>query len=193
MSYIPIVTDKNFKEGYNCDIYSKFLKDRIIFLNGNICENSSNFIITQLLYLDSIDCEKDIKIYINSNGGDVYSGLAIYDIIQYIKPDVSTICSGTACSMAAFLLSSGAKGKRLSFPNSRIMIHQPLGGAQGQASDIKIHAKEITYLKKKINILLSKNTNNNIKKIKKDTNRDYFMSPLKALNYGIIDFIILNE
>ncbi|WP_259286594.1 ATP-dependent Clp protease proteolytic subunit [Candidatus Nasuia deltocephalinicola] len=193
MNYIPIVTDKNFKEGYNCDIYSKFLKDIIIFLNGNICENSSNTIITQMLYLDSLDSENDIKLYINSNGGDVYSGLAIYDIMQYIKSDVSTICSGTACSMAAFLLSSGTTGKRLSFPNSRIMIHQPLGGAHGQASDIKIHAREITYLKNKINILLSKNTNNKIKKIKKDTNRDYFMSPLKALNYGIIDFIILNE
>ncbi|WP_259292999.1 ATP-dependent Clp protease proteolytic subunit [Candidatus Nasuia deltocephalinicola] len=193
MNYIPIVTDKNFKEGYNCDIYSKFLKDRIIFLNGNICENSSNTIITQMLYLDSLDSENDIKLYINSNGGDVYSGLAIYDIMQYIKSDISTICNGTACSMAAFLLSSGTSGKRLSFPNSRIMIHQPLGGAQGQASDIKIHAREITYLKNKINILLSKNTNNKIKKIKKDTNRDYFMSPLKALNYGIIDFIILNE
>ncbi len=193
MNYIPIVTDKNFKEGYNCDIYSKFLKDRIIFLNGNICENSSNNIIIQLLHLDSLDCNKDIKLYINSSGGDVYSGLAIYDTMQYIKSDVSTICNGTACSMAAFLLSSGTIGKRLSFPNSRIMIHQPLGGAQGQASDIKIQAKEIVYLKNKINILLSKNTNNNIKKIRKDTNRDYFMSPLKALNYGIIDFIILNE
>lgn len=193
MNYIPIVTDKSLKEGYDCDIYSKFLKDRIIFLNGNICEISSNFIITQLLYLDNQDSEKDIKIYINSNGGDVYSGLAIYDVMQYIKSDISTICTGTACSMAAFLLSSGTKGKRLSFPNSRIMIHQPLGGAQGQASDIKIQAKEIIYLKKKINILLSKNTNNSVKKIRKDTNRDYFMSPLKALNYGIIDFIILNE
>ncbi|WP_259292874.1 ATP-dependent Clp protease proteolytic subunit [Candidatus Nasuia deltocephalinicola] len=193
MNYIPIVTDKNFREGYNCDIYSKFLKDRIIFLNGNICENMSNTIITQMLYLDNLDCENDIKLYINSNGGDVYSGLAIYDMMQYVKSDVSTICCGTACSMAAFLLSSGKVGKRLSFPNSRIMIHQPLGGAHGQASDIKIHAREIMYLKNKINILLSKNTNNNIKKIKKDTNRDYFMSPLKALNYGIIDFIILNE
>lgn len=191
--YVPFVIDKTIKGDYNYDIYSKFLKDRKIFLNGNILDENTNMVIMQMLYLDSENSTEDIILYINSNGGDIYCGLAIYDIIKHIRADVSTICFGVASSMAAFLLSSGTKGKRCSFPNARIMIHQPIGGSHGQASDVKIHTKEILYLKKKINIFFSKNTNINIKKIKKKTNRDHFMSPLKALKYGIIDYIILNK
>ncbi|XXS36729.1 MAG: ATP-dependent Clp protease proteolytic subunit [Candidatus Nasuia deltocephalinicola] len=192
-NFIPIVTEKNNRGEYNYDIYSKFLKDRIIFLNGNINEETANLIITQMLYLNLENPNKDITIHINSNGGDVYSGMAIYDIINYVNCDVSTICVGVACSMAAFILSSGSKGKRYSLPNSRIMIHQPMGGSHGQASDIVIQTKEILYLKKKMNLFFSKNTNRDLKKIETDTNRDYFMSPLKALNYGIIDKIILKN
>lgn len=145
-----------------------------------------------MLCLDA-ENNKDIYIYINSTGGDVYSGMAIYDTMMYLRSDVNTICVGTACSMAAFLLSSGTLSKRFSFPNSRIMIHQPVGGSKGQASDIKIQTREILYLKKKMNFILSKNTNKNIKTIKKNTNRDYFMSPLKSINYGLIDYILINK
>lgn len=188
----PIVIEKTIKGEYSCDIYSKFLKNRIIFLNGTISEESSNSIISQILYLD-MENNEDIKIYINSNGGDVYSGLAIYDIMKYVNSEINTICFGVASSMAALLLSSGSKGKRFCYNNSRIMIHQPIGGSRGQASDMRIQTKEILYLKKKINKIFSKNTNKPFKVIKKNTNRDYFMSPFKSLNYGLIDFIILNN
>lgn len=192
-NFIPTIIEKNYKGiDYNYDIYSKFLKDRIIFLNGNISEESSNLLITQILYLDEKSNE-DITMYINSNGGDIYSGLSIYDIIRYINSNIITIAVGAACSMAAFILSCGTYNKRFAFSNSRIMIHQPSGSSHGQASDVKIHTKEILYLKKKINKIFSKNTCMKIKKIKNDTNRDYFMSGIEAINYGIIDHVILKN
>ncbi|UOQ27874.1 ATP-dependent Clp protease proteolytic subunit [Candidatus Vidania fulgoroideae] len=178
---------RNYSYLNNVDI--KLLESRIIFLTGYIDENLSNSLVVQLLYLDSIN-KNDINIYINSPGGEINSGLAIYDTMNYVSSNISTLCIGLAASMAAFLLSSGQKGKRYSLPNSRIMIHQPLGGAKGQASDIKIQTKEILYLKKKIINILSSNTNKKKKIIEKDTDRDNFMSPEEALKYGIIDKII---
>ena len=189
MNLVPTVIEKEIN-GERCyDIYSKLLKDRIIILNGEIDDNTSNVVIAELLYLDSIN-NKDISLYINSNGGSVTSGMAIYDTMNFIKSDVSVICIGIAASMAAFLLSSGTKGKRYALPNAEIMIHQPLGGAKGQATDIQIAAERIIKLKHKMNELLSKNTNNPIEKIEKDTERDYFMSAIEAKEYGIIDKII---
>ncbi|MGX7576892.1 ATP-dependent Clp protease proteolytic subunit [Candidatus Vidania fulgoroideorum] len=185
LNYFPVIHENN----NSMDIFSRLLKERIIFLNGEINDFLANSIVCQLIYLDSIS-KKDISLYINSPGGSIYSGFAIYDAIKYVKSDVSTICYGLAASMAAFILSSGKKKKRFSTKNSRIMIHQPLGGFKGQASDIKIHSKEINYLKKKINKILSKNTGKTIKKINKDTDRDKFMSPKISLKYGIIDKII---
>lgn len=189
MNLVPTVIEKEIN-GERCyDIYSKLLKDRIIILNGEIDDNTSNVVIAELLYLDSIN-NKDISLYINSNGGSVTSGMAIYDTMNFIKSDVSVICIGIAASMAAFLLSSGTKGKRYALPNAEIMIHQPLGGAKGQATEIQIVAERIIKLKHKMNELLSKNTNNPIEKIEKDTERDYFMSAIEAKEYGIIDKII---
>ena len=189
MNLVPTVIEKEIN-GERCyDIYSKLLKDRIIILNGEIDDNTSNVVIAELLYLDSIN-NKDISLYINSNGGSVTSGMAIYDTMNFIKSDVSVICIGIAASMAAFLLSSGTKGKRYALPNAEIMIHQPLGGAKGQATEIQIAAERIIKLKHKMNKLLSKNTNNPIEKIEKDTERDYFMSAIEAKEYGIIDKII---
>lgn len=189
MNLVPTVIEKEIN-GERCyDIYSKLLKDRIIILNGEIDDNTSNVVIAELLYLDSIN-NKDISLYINSNGGSVTSGMAIYDTMNFIKSDVSVICIGIAASMAAFLLSSGTKGKRYALPNAEIMIHQPLGGAKGQATEIQIAAERIIKLKHKMNELLSKNTNNPIEKIEKDTERDYFMSAREAKEYGIIDKII---
>lgn len=189
MNLVPTVIEKEIN-GERCyDIYSKLLKDRIIILNGEIDDNTSNVVIAELLYLDSIN-NKDISLYINSNGGSVTSGMAIYDTMNFIKSDVSVICIGIAASMAAFLLSSGTKGKRYALPNAEIMIHQPLGGAKGQATEIQIAAERIIKLKHKMNELLSKNTNNPIEKIEKDTERDYFMSAVEAKEYGIIDKII---
>ncbi|CAL4323301.1 ATP-dependent Clp protease proteolytic subunit [Buchnera aphidicola (Chaitophorus sp. 3695)] len=190
---IPIVIEKNYLGEKSFDIYSRLLRDRIIFLTGSIDDNLSNLIIAQLLFLESENSKQDIFLYINSPGGIVSSGLSIYDTIKFIKPDVNTVCLGQASSMAALILSSGKKGKRFSLPNSRIMIHQPLGGFQGQASDIQIHAKEIDKVKKNINKILSHNTNKNIKEIEKDTERDYFLSAKKALKYGIIDSILKNK
>ncbi|MCW5197523.1 ATP-dependent Clp protease proteolytic subunit [Buchnera aphidicola] len=187
---IPIVIEKNYLGEKSFDIYSRLLRDRIIFLNGSIDDNLSNLVIAQLLFLESENSKQDIFLYINSPGGIVSSGLSIYDTIKFIKPDVNTVCLGQASSMAALILSSGEKGKRFSLPNSRIMIHQPLGGFQGQASDIKIHAKEIDNVKKNINKILSYNTNKDIKEIEKDTERDYFLSAKEALKYGIIDSIL---
>ena len=189
MNLVPTVIEKEIN-GERCyDIYSKLLKDRIIILNGEIDDNTSNVVIAELLYLDSIN-NKDISLYINSNGGSVTSGMAIYDTMNFIKSDVSVICIGIAASMAAFLLSSGTKGKRYALPNAEIMIHQPLGGAKEQATEIQIAAERIIKLKHKMNKHLSKNTNNPIKKIEKDTERDYFMSAIEAKEYGIIDKII---
>ncbi|MBF0302706.1 MAG: ATP-dependent Clp endopeptidase proteolytic subunit ClpP [Desulfamplus sp.] len=175
------------------DIYSRLLKDRIIFLGSAINDEISNLVVAQLLFLESEDPEKDINFYINSPGGSVTSGLAIYDTMKYIKPDVSTVCVGQAASMGALLLAAGAKGKRFSLPNSRIMIHQPLGGAQGQASDIKIQANEILRMKDVLNQILSFHTGQNLDKISNDTDRDFFMSGDEACAYGIIDRVVADR
>ena len=186
---IPTVIEKNNNSERVYDIYSRLLKDRIIILSGEINDNLSNIIVAELLYLDSINNE-DINLYINSPGGSITAGMAIYDTMNLIKSNVSTICIGMAASMAAFLLSSGEKGKRYCLPNSEVMIHQPLGGAQGQATEIKIAAERILKLKNKLNEILSKNTNKDIKTIEHDTERDYFLSSKEALDYGLIDKIL---
>ena len=172
------------------DIYSRLLKERIIFLGKPIDDNVASLIIAQLLFLEADDSEKDIYLYINSPGGIITSGMGIYDTMNYIKPDVATICMGQAASMGAFLLAGGAKGKRSALPNSRIMIHQPLGGAEGQASDIKILSDEILRLREKLNFILSKNTKQSLKKIEKDTDRNFFMSSDEAKKYGLVDTIL---
>jgi len=187
--FIPNVLEKTNSGERVYDLYSKLLEDRIILLTGEINDYTSNIIIAELLYLDSIN-HNDICIYINSPGGSITSGMAIYDTMNYIKSDVSTICIGIAASMGAFLLSSGTKGKRYALPNSEIMIHQPLGGASGQATEIKIAANRILRLKEKLNRILSENTNQPIKKIEDDTERDYFMNSNEALDYGIVDKIL---
>lgn len=192
MSLIPVIVDKEGNNEKSYDIFSRLLKDRIIFISGEINDNLANSVIAELLYLDSIE-KKDIFLYINSPGGSITSGMAIYDTMNYIKSDVSTICVGLAASMAAFLLSCGTKGKRFALPNSEIMIHQPLGGVEGQATDIKIGAERIIKLKKKLNAILAHNTNQNINKINKDTERDYFMTSEEALNYRIIDKVLEKE
>ncbi|MBR2708277.1 MAG: ATP-dependent Clp protease proteolytic subunit [Bacilli bacterium] len=189
---IPTVLERSSDGERAYDIYSRLLKDRIIMLSGEINDNLSNVIIAELLYLDSLNNDP-ISIYINSPGGSITSGMAIYDTMNFIKSKVSTVCVGMAASMAAFLLSSGEKGMRYALPNSEVMIHQPLGGAQGQATEIKIAAERILKLKEKLNKILSKNTNQNIKKIENDTERDYFMSSEEALNYGLIDKILYSE
>ena len=187
---VPTVVEQTNRGERAYDIYSRLLKDRIIFLSGEVRDEISDIIIAQLLFLESEDPDKDIQFYINSPGGVVTSGLAIYDTMNYIKPDVSTICIGQAASMAAVLLSSGAKGKRYSLPSSNIMIHQPSGGAQGQASDIVIQADQIIKIKEKLNKILSDNTGQSLKKIEKDTDRDFAMTAEEALKYGLIDKVI---
>lgn len=187
---IPVVVEQTGRHERAYDIYSRLLKDRIIFLSTPIDDDVASLIVAQLLFLDAEDSEKDIYLYINSPGGFVSAGLGIYDTIQYIKPDVVTICIGQASSMGAFLLAGGKKGKRYALPNARIMIHQPLGGAEGQASDIKIQADEILYLKKRVNEILAQNTKKNIKQIEKDTDRNFFMSPEEAIEYGLIDDVL---
>lgn len=189
MNLVPVVVEKDYNGERSYDIYSRLLKNRIIILTGEIDENTSSSIVSQLLYLDSINND-DISLYINSPGGSVSAGMAIYDTMNFIKSDVSTICVGMAASMGAFLLSSGEKGKRYSLPNSEIMIHQPLGGAKGQATEIKIVAEHILKLKDKLNKILSKNTNKDLSTIEKDTDRDFYMSSNEALEYGLIDKII---
>ena len=191
MSLIPIIIDKEQDGERSYDIFSRLLKDRIIFLTGEIDDNTSNTIVSELLYLDSLNHE-DIYLYINSPGGSITSGLAIMDTMNFIKSDVRTICLGMAASMAAFLLSCGTKGKRFALPNSEIMIHQPLGGVNGQATEIKIAAERILKLKKKLNEIHSKNTNQKLEKIEIDTERDYFLTADEAKDYGIIDKIIKN-
>lgn len=189
MNLVPTVIEKTNAGERAYDIYSRLLKDRIIILNGEIDDNLANSIVAQLLYLDSIN-NNDISLYINSPGGSITAGMAIYDTMNYIKSNVSTICIGMAASMAAFLLASGESGKRYCLPNSEVMIHQPLGGAQGQATEIKIAAERILKLKNKLNTILSKKTNKSLKQIEKDTERDNFMDAHEALSYGLIDKII---
>ena len=192
-SAVPTVVEQSGRGERAFDIYSRLLRERIIFLGTGINDQVSDSIVAQLLFLEAEDPEKDIQIYINSPGGSVTAGLAIYDTMQQISPDVVTICFGVAASMGAFLLSGGAKGKRLALPNSRIMIHQPLGGAQGQAVEIEIQAKEILFLKKTLNSLLAEHTGQSLEKINEDTERDYFLSPEEAVQYGLIDKVIKND
>ncbi len=187
---VPIVVEQTGRGERSYDIYSRLLKDRIIFLGGGIDDHLANLVIAQMLFLESEDPDKDIHLYINSPGGVVTAGMAIYDTMQYIKPPVSTICIGQAASMGAMLLAGGEKGKRFSLTHSRIMIHQPLGGFQGQATDIHIHAQEILKMKKTLNGLLAAHTGQTVEKVEADTERDYFMSGEEACNYGIVDSII---
>ena len=189
MNLVPTIIEKNEMGERAYDIYSRLLKDRIIILNGEITDNSSNIVVAQLLYLDSLNND-DISLYINSPGGSITAGMAIYDTMNFIKSNVSTMCVGMAASMAAFLLSSGEKGKRYILPNAEVMIHQPLGGAQGQATEIKIAAERILRLKKKLNKILSDNTGKDIDIIDNDTERDYFMDSNEAVSYGIVDKIL---
>lgn len=193
MSYIPYVVEKSGRGERSYDIYSRLLKDRIVMLSGEVNDAVASTIVAQFLFLEAEDPEKDIYFYINSPGGVVTSGMAIFDTMNYIRPDVATICIGQAASMGSFLLSSGAKGKRYALPHARIMIHQPLGGAQGQASDIAIQAKEILRMKAELNEILAKNTGQNIKTLEKDTDRDNFMSAEEAKKYGIIDEVLVKK
>ena len=190
MSFVPTVVEQSSRGERAFDIFSRLLRERIIFLGTPIDDMVANLVVAQLLLLDSENPEKDIMLYINSPGGSVTAGFAIYDTMQHIRSDLSTICLGQAASMGAFLLSSGTKGKRLALPHSRVLIHQPLGGAQGQATDIEIQAAEILRIKKALNEILASNTGQSIKKIEKDTDRDYIMTPEEALEYGMIDKVI---
>ena len=191
MSYlIPTVIEKTIGGERAYDIYSRLLKDRIVFLGGAIDDDVANLVIAQLLFLEAEDSKKEITMYINSPGGSVYSGMAIYDTMQYVKPNVSTICVGMVASMAAFLLAGGEKGKRTSLPNSRILIHQPMGGTQGQAADIKIQAEEILKVRDEMNKILAANTGQSLSKIAQDTDRDFYMRAEEAVKYGIIDKVI---
>ncbi len=193
MPLIPYVIEKSGREERAMDIYSRLLKDRIVFLGTQVNDEMANAIVAQLLFLQQDDPKSDIHLYINSPGGSVTAGLAIYDTMQQVAPDVVTICYGLAASMGAFLLSGGTKGKRLALPNARIMIHQPLGGAQGQAVDIEIQAKEILYLKDTLNGLMAEHTGQPLEKIAEDTDRDYFLSPAEAVQYGLIDRVVTDD
>lgn len=193
MGLVPIVIDKTSQGERSYDIYSRLLKDRVVMLNGPVEDYSANLIVSQLLFLESENPDKDISLYINSPGGSVSAGLAIFDTMQFIKPDVSTLCTGLAASMGAFLLAAGAKEKRFSLPNSRIMIHQPLGGAQGQAADIEIQAREILYLRERLNQILADKTGRSIEQIARDTDRDNFMSAEQAAEYGMIDKVLTHR
>lgn len=193
MALVPVVVEQTSRGERSYDIYSRLLKERIIFLGTEVNDTISDLIIAQLLFLEAEDPDKDIQIYINSPGGSVSAGFAIYDTMQYIKPDVSTICVGRAASMGAFLLAAGAKGKRFSLPNSDIMIHQPLGGTQGQAEDIRIQAEKILEIRERINKILSEKTGQPLAKIEKDTDRDYHLTAKEAVEYGIIDEVITRK
>ena len=193
MSFVPVVIEQSSRGERSFDIFSRLLRERIIFLGTPIDDMVANLIVAQLLLLDSENPEKDIMLYINSPGGSVTAGFAIYDTMQHIRADVSTICLGQAASMGAFLLSSGTKGKRLALPHSRVLIHQPLGGAQGQATDIEIQAPEIIRIKKSLNEILASKTGQSLKKIEKDTDRDYIMTPQEALEYGMIDKVVSRD
>ena len=190
LGLVPMVVEQSGRGERAYDIYSRLLKERVIFLVGPVNDATANLVVAQMLFLESENPDKDIYFYINSPGGSVSAGLAIYDTMQFIKPDVSTLCIGQAASMGAFLLTAGAKGKRYCLPNSRVMIHQPLGGFQGQASDIAIHAKEILYLKSRLNDMLSKHTGQSIETIERDTDRDNFMSADDSVNYGLVDKVL---
>lgn len=187
---VPMVVEQSSRGERAFDIYSRLLKERVIFLVGQVNDQMANLIVAQLLFLQADNPDKDINIYINSPGGSVTAGMAIYDTMQFIKPDISTICVGQACSMGAFLLAAGTEGKRFALPNSRIMIHQPLGGFQGQASDIEIHAREILYIKDKLNNLLAHHTGQPLERIEEDTDRDNFMAAESAKEYGLIDQVL---
>lgn len=193
LGLIPMVIETSGRGERAYDIYSRLLKERIIFLVGPVTEITANLVVAQLLFLESENSDKDIYLYINSPGGSVSAGLAIYDTMQFIKPNVSTLCIGQAASMGALLLTAGEKGKRFCLPNSRVMIHQPMGGFQGQASDIEIHAKEILYLKGKLNEIMSKHTNQSVKVIEKDTDRDNFLSADEAVKYGLVDAVLTSR
>ena len=193
MSVIPMVVEQTSRGERSYDIYSRLLKERVIFLSGEVEDRMANLIVAQLLFLESEDPKKDINIYINSPGGSVTAGMAIYDTMQFIKPDVRTLCNGQACSMGAFLLAGGAAGKRAALPNARVMIHQPLGGFRGQASDIQIHAQEILKIKQTLNERLAFHTGQSIERIEKDTDRDNFMSAEEAKAYGLVDDVLIKR
>lgn len=193
LGLVPMVVEQSGRGERAFDIYSRLLKERIVFLVGPVTDDSANLVVAQLLFLESENPDKDISLYINSPGGSVTAGMSIYDTMNFIKPDVSTLCIGQACSMGAFLLSAGAKGKRFSLPSSRVMIHQPLGGYQGQASDIEIHAKEILYLKERLNKMLAEHTDQPLEVIERDTDRDNFMSADAAMAYGLVDKVLANR
>lgn len=193
LGLIPMVIETSGRGERAYDIYSRLLKERVVFLVGPVTEASANLVVAQFLFLESENSEKDIHFYINSPGGIVSAGLAIYDTMQYIKPDVSTLCIGQAASMGALLLTAGAKGKRYCLPNSRVMIHQPLGGFQGQASDIEIHAREILYLKARLNEIMAKHTGHSVSDVEKDTDRDNFMSATESVNYGLVDAVLAHR
>ena len=193
LGLVPMVVEQSGRGERAYDIYSRLLKERVIFLVGPVNDATANLVVAQMLFLESENPDKDIYFYINSPGGSVSAGLAIYDTMQFIKPDVSTLCIGQAASMGAFLLTAGAKGKRYCLPNSRVMIHQPLGGFQGQASDIEIHAKEILYLKARLNGMLAKHTGQSLEAIERDTDRDNFMSADESVNYGLVDKVLTSR
>ena len=193
LGLIPMVIEQSGRGERAYDIYSRLLKERVVFLVGPVTEVTANLIVAQLLFLESDNPDKDISFYVNSPGGSVSAGLAIYDTMQFVKPDVSTLCVGQAASMGALLLAAGAKGKRFCLPNSRVMIHQPMGGFQGQASDIEIHAKEILYLKAKLNEILARHTGQKIETIDRDTDRDNFLSAEQAVSYGLLDRVLVSR
>lgn len=193
LGLIPMVIETSGRGERAYDIYSRLLKERVVFLVGPVTEATANLVVAQFLFLESENSEKDIHFYINSPGGVVSAGLAIYDTMQYIKPDVSTLCIGQAASMGALLLTAGAKGKRYCLPNSRVMIHQPLGGFQGQASDIEIHAREILYLKARLNEIMAKHAGRPVSDLEKDTDRDNFMSAAESVNYGLVDAVLTHR
>ncbi len=193
LGYIPMVVEQSGRGERSYDIYSRLLKERVIFLVGPVNDHSANLVVAQLLFLESENPDKDVALYINSPGGSVYAGMAIYDTMRFIKPEVSTLCTGLAASMGAFLLAAGQKGKRFSLPNSRIMIHQPSGGAQGQASDIQIQAREILDLRARLNQMLAEHTGQSVERIEIDTERDNFMSAPDAVAYGLIDKVLTSR
>ncbi|WP_224553390.1 ATP-dependent Clp endopeptidase proteolytic subunit ClpP [Pectobacterium versatile] len=193
MALVPMVVEQTSRGERSYDIYSRLLKERIIFLTGQVEDHMANLVVAQMLFLEAENPEKDIYLYINSPGGVITAGMSIYDTMQFIKPDVSTICMGQACSMGAFLLTAGTKGKRICLPNSRVMIHQPLGGFQGQATDIEIHAKEILKVKAKMNELMAKHTEQPLGVIERDTERDRFLSASEAVDYGLVDSVFTNR
>mgnify|MGYP003555757838 FL=1 len=193
LGLVPMVIEQSGRGERAYDIYSRLLKERVVFLVGPVNDVTANLIVAQLLFLESENPDKDIYFYINSPGGSVSAGLAIYDTMQFIKPDVSTLCVGQAASMGAFLLTAGAKGKRFCLPNSRVMIHQPMGGFQGQASDIEIHAKEILYLRARLNEIMAKHSGQSIERIERDTDRDNFLSGAEAVDYGLVDKVLTNR